>query len=38
MKNILIVNCVFDPEPIVSAQIGKSLVQTLYKSGGKKEC
>lgn len=33
MKNILIVNCVFDPEPVVSAQIGKSLAETLYENG-----
>jgi glycosyltransferase involved in cell wall biosynthesis len=33
MKNILIVNCVFDPEPVVSAQIGKSLAESLYESG-----
>lgn len=33
MKNILIVNCVFDPEPVVSAQIGKSLAAALYESG-----
>lgn len=33
MKNILIVNCVFDPEPVVSAQIGKSLAESLYDSG-----
>lgn len=30
---ILIVNCVFDPEPVVSAQIGKSLADSLYESG-----
>lgn len=35
MKNILIINCVFDPEPIVSAQIGKSLADSLYESGEK---
>jgi glycosyltransferase involved in cell wall biosynthesis len=28
---ILIVNCVFDPEPVVSAQIGKSLVEKLVE-------
>lgn len=33
MKNVLIVNCVFDPEPVVSAQIGKSLAESLYESG-----
>jgi glycosyltransferase involved in cell wall biosynthesis len=33
MKNILIVNCVFDPEPVVSAQIGKSLAESLHESG-----
>jgi glycosyltransferase involved in cell wall biosynthesis len=33
MKNILIVNCVFDPEPVVSAQIGHSLSETLSESG-----
>lgn len=32
MKNILIVNCVFDPEPVVSAQIGSSLAEVLSKS------
>lgn len=35
MKHILIVNCVFDPEPVVSAQIGKSLADSLYESGEK---
>ncbi len=29
MSRILIVNCVFDPEPVVSAQIGKSLAEKL---------
>lgn len=33
MKNILIVNCVFDPEPVVSAQIGKSLALSIYERG-----
>lgn len=33
IKNILIVNCVFDPEPVVSAQIGKSLAEALYDNG-----
>lgn len=33
IKNILIVNCVFNPEPIVSAQIGKSLADSLSESG-----
>lgn len=33
IKNILIVNCVFDPEPVVSAQIGKSLAESLCESG-----
>ncbi|MHA8072237.1 glycosyltransferase family 4 protein [Aquirufa ecclesiirivi] len=28
-KEILIVNCVYDPEPVVSAQIGKSLAESL---------
>jgi len=28
---ILIVNCVYDPEPVVSAQIGKSLVEKLVE-------
>jgi len=32
MKHILIVNCVFDPEPIVSAQICSSLAEVLSKS------
>ena len=35
MKHILIINCVFDPEPVVSAQIGKSLAESLYESGEK---
>ncbi len=35
MKRILIINCVFDPEPVVSAQIGKSLAESLYESGEK---
>jgi glycosyltransferase involved in cell wall biosynthesis len=30
---ILIVNCVFHPEPVVSAQIGKSLAESFYESG-----
>lgn len=30
---ILIVNCVYDPEPVVSAQIGKSLAEELTKEG-----
>ncbi len=29
MSKILIVNCVFDPEPVVSAQIGKSIAVKL---------
>ena len=35
MKHILIINCVFDPEPVVSAQIGKSLAESLCESGEK---
>ncbi len=30
-ENILIVNCVFEPEPVVSAQIGLSLAEELSK-------
>jgi glycosyltransferase involved in cell wall biosynthesis len=30
---ILIVNCVYDPEPVVSAQIGKSLAEKLVAEG-----
>lgn len=33
MKNILIVNSVYDPEPVVSARIGKSLAGVLYECG-----
>ena len=33
MKKILIVNCVFDPEPVVSAQVGKDLAQELGRMG-----
>jgi glycosyltransferase involved in cell wall biosynthesis len=29
LRRILIVNCVFDPEPVVSAQIGKSIAEKL---------
>ncbi len=29
MSKILIINCVFDPEPVVSAKIGKSLAEKL---------
>ncbi|WP_316840671.1 glycosyltransferase family 4 protein [Pedobacter gandavensis] len=30
---ILIVNCVYDPEPVVSAQIGKALAEELSNNG-----
>ena len=33
MKKILIVNCVFEPEPVVSAQVGKDLAQELSRVG-----
>lgn len=33
IKNILIVSAVFPPEPVVSAQISKSLAESLYESG-----
>ncbi|SDJ32336.1 Glycosyl transferases group 1 [Pedobacter sp. ok626] len=33
MTRILIVNCVYDPEPVVSAQLGKSLAEKLSNEG-----
>jgi glycosyltransferase involved in cell wall biosynthesis len=33
MKNILLVSCVFPPEPVVSAQISESLAESLHETG-----
>ena len=33
MKKILIVTCLFDPEPVVSARLAKDLAEKLVKHG-----